>query len=241
MQASQEPRKAGEWWRDRTLLRDVLVWDVDSWAFALRAWEPFTQDIRGARVLDVGARDGGLSLYFALRGCEVICSDLHGPADTAAELHRRYGVAERVRYAEIDATRIDLADNEMDIVTFKSVLGGVGRDDHYEKQRAAVREMHRVLRPGGMLLFAENMRGTALHTLLRRLFVSWGGQWRYLSVPEVREALGIFRRTSLSYAGVLATFGRTERQRSLLHGIDVLLHPLLPNRWKYIVAGCAIK
>ena len=89
----------------RELFRDILEWDIQSWKQAVLFWDRFTADIAGARVLDIGARNGGLSLYFALKGAHVICSDLKGPNPQAAELHRKYNLSNRITYADIDHAR----------------------------------------------------------------------------------------------------------------------------------------
>lgn len=223
------------------LLRDILQWDVNTWVAALRIWHPVATAMPHARVLDIGARDGGLSLYFALLGHNVLCSDLRGPSLEARALHARYDVGGRIRYAAIDATQIAATDGQFDLVCFKSVLGGVGYGNRFDRQKEAVTEMYRVLRPGGALLFAENLHGSLLHQMLRRWFVRWGRGWRYPSPTELPELFFPFEHLRTECRGVLACFGRTERQRALFHGLDVVLDPLLFDRCKYMVAGVAKK
>lgn len=219
----------------------MLQWDVASWRVALEIWDQAAVCRGDTQVLDLGARDGGLSLYFASKGCHVVCSDLKGPSRAARVLHERYGVGHLVRYAAVDATKIAYPEASFDVVCFKSVLGGIGGVGGYAAQQQAVLEMHRVLRPGGKLFFAENLVGTRLHAFLRRRFVAWGERWRYLSIGEVCELLRPFSEVTYVATGFLATFGRREWQRSLLHCVDVLVDPMIPNAWKYIVAGCAVK
>jgi len=78
----------------RELFRDILEWDIQSWKQAVLFWDRFTADIAGARVLDIGARNGGLSLYFALKGAHVICSDLKGqPFQGADSCHFRLAMS----------------------------------------------------------------------------------------------------------------------------------------------------
>lgn len=222
-------------------LSHVLEWDVATWCAALDLWKPYLAGLEDRRVLDIGARNGGLSLFFALCGMQVTCSDLRGPSPEARALHERHGVSEQVRYCALDTTALDLPDEEFDIVCFKSVLGGVGYGNRYDRQKQAITEMHRVLRPGGVLLFAENLRGSFLHRCFRQLFVPWARDWRYLAVPELTDLFSGFRSVRTSCHGFAATFGRTERQRSLLHKLDLLLDPVLPDSWKYMVAGVAEK
>jgi len=224
-----------------SVLDDILEWDVASWSRALRFWERRTGDLAGQRVLELGARRGGLSLYFALRGAEVICSDLDGPAPEARALHERHRVAERVRYEALDATAIALPPAGVDVVAFKSVLGGVGSHDAFDRQRRAVSEIHRVLKPGGVLLFAENLRATRLHGWLRRRFTDWGERWRYPTLDEMDRLLAPFARVERETFGFCATLGRSEGQRRALHAVDRLVDPCLGSRHKTIVYGCAWK
>jgi len=222
-------------------IRDVFQWDVASWRFALEVWAEAPGDLAGAEVLDLGARDGGLSLYFASRGCRVVCSDYSGPSDKAVGLHRCYGVQDRVSYRRMDATAIDSPDACFDIVCFKSVLGAVGAGGRPDRQQRALMEVHRVLRPGGRLLFAENLQASWLHRVLRRRCVAWGQRWRYPSLRELEAMLSHFRQTRIRTSGCLAVLGRTEKQRQLLHAVDVLLRPVIPSRWHYVAAGYALK
>lgn len=220
----------------------VFEWDVANWSRALPVWEAaLPVRLEGTRGLEIGARNGGLSLWLAGKGVQMVCSDLYGPAPEAHALHRRAGVDGRVRYAGIDATDIAFADAIFDLVIFKSVLGGVGHSDRIDKQLQAVREMHRVLKPGGMLLFAENLTGSAMHKWLRRSFVKWGQQWRYVTMNEMSMFIERFDAHQLWTAGCVAAFGRTEWQRQVLTRLDRVLEPWMPTSARYIVYGWARK
>lgn len=226
---------------DRQLLQDIIEWDVDSWGDALHFWLQHTRSLADARVLEVGAGNGGLSLYFALKGCAVTCTDLQGVSHRAVELHRRYGVSSMIDYQRLDVTRMEFPSNSFDIVCFKSVLGGVGWDGCFARQQKAVQEMRRVVRPGGQVLFAENLCASALHTWLRQRFVSWGSRWRYLSVREVEDLFVDFGKLQLSTHGFFSAFGRSEGQRRFLHMLDLLFKGWVPTTARYIVFGCAEK
>lgn len=237
------------------VVRDILEWDIETWSAALDFWESHVQIcLQGAcraagdsgarylpRVLDIGARNGGLSLHWALKGFDVVCSDVGASMERARELHRAYGVEDRVCYEQVDATRIAHADGSFDIVSFKSVLGGIGYGNNYLRQKQALCEMHRVLRPGGLLLFAENLQGSLVHRYFRERFVSWARDWRYPDLSEMADLFSVFSTLETECHGVLATFGRSEKQRTFLARIDKRLEGFLPDRWKYMVAGVAVK
>jgi len=221
---------------------DAIAWDVATWSRALRYWEREGR-LSHARLecLEVGAHDGGLSVWLAAQGHRVVCSDLNTPQERAKALAVRYRVAGSIRFEEIDATDIPYED-AFDVIAFKSVLGGIGRDGALERQRMAIAAMYRALRSGGRLLFAENLTGSPLHGLLRRRYVDWGAQWRYVTVHEMRSFLEPFSSVCYDTAGFFATLGRTERQRNKLARIDdVIVQALVPPAWRYIMYGIATK
>src|SRR5262245_61678700 len=86
---------------------EFVEWDIYNWSKALEFWLTHTrQDIANCSALEIGARNGGLSLWLALLGARVLCSDVQSPSIAALEAHHHRGVSERVRYASIDATNI---------------------------------------------------------------------------------------------------------------------------------------
>lgn len=220
-----------------------LQWDIRNWSRAVDFWQSNTAGVLpGADVLELGSRDGGLSLWFADQGARrVVCSDLHGPSDAARTLHAQAGISSRIEYASIDATDIG-QENAYDVVAFKSVLGGVGGQGGLDAQAAAVRSMYSALRPGGTLLFAENLKASPMHTVLRRRFVKWGDRWRYVTVEEMHSFLEPFTRVRDMSFGLAGAFGRTERQRDGLARLDIWgLDRTVPQRWRYVIAGVATK
>jgi len=225
----------------RTDDRDLIFqWEVRSWSRALPLWErhlrAITSDQRHA--LALGERDGGLSLMLANSGLVVVCSDLNGPTQRAKDLHATFGWDECVTYESIDTLAIPKPDNSFDVIAFKSMIGALSTK---ERQAQAIREMHRVLKPGGVLLFAENLHGSALHGWLRKRFVAWDAYWRYLDVKKDRDLFAPFTRVDDATTGFLANLGRTEAQRDLIARFDALVMPLIPAGMRTIWYGAAIK
>lgn len=224
------------------LKSEIIEWDIGAWSKALEFWGRDSAGlVSGSNALEVGARNGGLSLYLALCGCNVVCSDLDLPGEAARALHRKHGVEKRVRYAAVDATNIAFPDESFDIVVFKSVLGGLAGGGGAGRQQQAVSEMRRVLKPGGRLLFAENLRGSFLHMYARKTFISWGKGWRYIAAAEVKVFLSEFSEVKLATYGFFGAFGRSEVQRRFLGRIDAVVNPFISSRARYIVYGIAVK
>jgi SAM-dependent methyltransferase len=229
-------RGGGEVAMDEALLRDVMQWDVHTWSRALPGWQRAIDAHKPVDALAIGERDGGLSLWLALQGIAVVCTDLWPFLETTAALHQRRGVADRIRYAQADATALQFADESFDLVVFKSVIGAL---DSKQKMRVAIEEMHRVLRPGGTLLFAENLAGTPLHRILRRRFTRY--DWTYPAWPADSDLFGSFAHVEADTTGVLANLGRSWRQRELLARTDAVLCRLVPSSWHYMVYGVCTK
>jgi len=123
-------------------------------------------------------------------------------------------------------------------VAFKSVLGAVGRDGNDERIGAAVGEMLRVLKPGGRLLFAENLKGTRLHSALRRWLVPWGSSWNYISLERMRAFLVGFSEVEMHTYGF---FGCFLKDHPLTRKADEALCRRDPSPRHYMCYGMARK
>src|SRR5262249_24823871 len=176
----------------------------------------------------------GLSLWLALQGAQVMCSDVLMPTESVFRLHQARGVSHRIHYEAIDATRISYT-SRFDVVMFKSMLGSVGRAGGKRLQTQAVKEIHKCLKSGGELFFAENLVGCRLHQFFRRKFVKWGQTWRYVSVAEMEEFLAPFSSVHYRTVGFAGAFGKSEMQRNVLGFLDTTaFNHLVPASWRYI-------
>ena len=225
--------------------KKYLEWDVDTWSRALRFWDAHAREtgFNDKHGLEIGGRNGGLSCYFAEQlHARIVCSDYGGPSDLAKEAIANINDSGKVTFAEVNALAIDFPDNHFDFVVFKSVLGSLA-DGQFDRQQQAIDEMHRVLKPGGTLFFAENMRASFLHQFARKHLVKWGARWRYVSREEMNTLLSNFISSDIRFTGFLAVFApnRMPWLKRLVAKIDGLIASLTPNSWKYVAYGIARK
>jgi len=136
------------WQRLSAVLYDPFFWLAERAGLTARR-RALVQQARG-RVLEIGAGTG-LNLRHYADDAELVLSE--PDAAMADRLRRR--VAERQRPATVvlaPAEALPFADGEFDTVVSTLVLCTV------PDQAAALREIRRVLRPGGRLLFMEHIR-----------------------------------------------------------------------------------
>lgn len=222
----------------KELMQQIVGWDVVNWSKAVDYWEK-NASIYGKELecLELGSSKGGMSLWLALNKNRVFCTDINGPEPVAHDLHKQYDCQTRITYGSMDALNIGY-ENRFDLIIFKSILGGICGDDN-DKKIFLINQMYKALKPGGKLLFAENLEGTALHKVGRKYFGSKG--WNYLRLSEMKRVFSSFSHVQYSTTGFFGCFGRTERQRSIISLLDGLLDKLIPASSKYIVFGIAVK
>lgn len=224
------------------LLTAVMEWDVFTWAGCLDYWRPQLshRTDRPQRVLAIGERQGGLSLWFALQGYDVVCTDVFPPHASARQMHARFGVSDRITYAAVDALSLPFPDASFDVVTAKSVIGGLKLDRRdpstrtLATQQRAIDEARRVLRPGGWYLGAENLIGSRLHQWGRLLKNGKRPRWRYLTPGEIDHLFQRYARTEYTTAGLIGTRWSRPWVNRLAAATDRLLTPLTPASTRYV-------
>ena len=222
-------------------VKDIIEWDIVNWSNTIDYWSKNIDLKSGVfQCLELGSNKGGLSLWLALNGHSVVCSDLESPEKLASVLHEKYHMQDNIQYESIDATQIPYT-NAFDIIIFKSILGGVSRNNKNEFKKKAIDSIYAALKPGGVLLFAENIEGSAMHKFFRKKFVSWGKDWNYLEITELDGLFASYKNFQYTTVGFLGAFGRNERQRTFLGNLDQIFAKFVPENKRYILAGIAEK
>ena len=223
---------------EKEIMKDIVVWDVVNWSKAIKYWENnISVSNKGYECLELGSSKGGMSLWLALNGNKILCTDLNGPEKDAYYIHEKYDCASQITYGSMDATNIPF-ENRFDVIIFKSILGGISSDNQQNKAKT-LNEIHKALKPGGKLLFAENLEATLLHKILRKNFGTKG--WNYLKMDEIKDVFSSYNKIKYTTAGFFGFMGRNEWQRNLLGKIDSILSWIIPNKSKYILIGVAEK
>jgi ubiquinone/menaquinone biosynthesis C-methylase UbiE len=130
-----------------------------------------------ARSLEIGAGTGYFSLNLLQAGVvgEITCTDISpGMIKTLAANADRLGLP--VRAARADAESLPFADESFDLVLGHAVL------HHLPDVQAAFAEFHRVLRPGGQIVFAgePSRTGDRLASIPKRGARLFAPLWRGL-------------------------------------------------------------
>ena len=82
------------------IINDIIGWDVNNWSKALNYWDnKLTIDYSDCYSLELGSgSNGGLSLWLALKGSNVICSGYKEVAEEVKNIHKKYGVSKLIKY-----------------------------------------------------------------------------------------------------------------------------------------------
>jgi SAM-dependent methyltransferase len=226
-----------------SLLDDIIGWDVRNWSGCLFYWQPWLDklNVKTARILVLGERNGGISLWFAKLGFDVLCTDYPLPSEQVQSLHKRWEVQDRIKYARADVFNLAYPDDWFDVVSCKSVIGGIALDYNdnatrtLENQKLAVMEIRRVLKPGGIFLGAENLTGTGVHMWMRTIRTKGNLGWRYLKISEIQWMFDGYSECQQKAHGFLGTHwfrGRGWNAPCAL--ADGCFSKILPAHWLYI-------
>jgi SAM-dependent methyltransferase len=151
-------------WAGSTPIDDVLVRECFQAPTALENRFILSRmgDVRGKRLLDIGAGLGESSVYFALQGAQVTMTDISpGMVQTGRELARRYGV--EVAGIVSGAEDLAVAAESFDYVYIANTIHHVGDRD------ALFQKIHRALKPGGSFFSYDPLAYNPAINLYRRI------------------------------------------------------------------------
>ena len=162
-------------------------------------------DLNGQRWLDAGCGTGTLSRLLAARGCDVTGVDASSEMIAAARGRSDGPLAGKLKFQQIPTiANLPFADRSFDGVLCASVL------EYVPDLAQCLAQIHRVLRPGGLLLVSTPNRGSLLrqgyklaHAASSR--VSSRPLFRYLAfskfdtTPAVMQ--GLLRQQGLTMLG----------------------------------------
>ncbi len=147
--------------------------------------------VSGKRVLDVGCGDGAYSIEIARRGAIVTGIDISAEMIDAARRRAEERGAE-VELLVGDASRVPFPDGTFDVVLAVTVLCFVG------DAAAAVREMARVLAPGGRLVLGDLGRRSIWAAWRRLRGLLGSATWRTARFRTPRELRLLVSQAGLS-------------------------------------------
>ncbi len=141
--------------------------------------------LEGKRVLDVGCGSGEAAIYFAQRGAVVTALDISGAfLRVVTALSRKHGTPVSVIIAPVEF--LPFPAETFDIVYGNAVL-------HHVEFHEAMREVHRVLKPGGRAFFIEPLAYNPVINVYRRMAGTMRTpDERPLALSDVRKLRGLY-------------------------------------------------
>ena len=182
-------------------------------------------------LLDYASGAGHWGIRLAQDGARVQGFDL-SPVGVERSNRRAEVAGVNATFSCADASRLPYADGSFDVVV------GIGALHHTIKYPGTAEELHRVMRPGSIALFAETLEGSWLLRLARRWTMRNAAEAGdvLLTEPMVKDWAARFSHVQVDRYKLLlmaAKLGLPYRLLGVLQGIDVTLFRVAPftRRW----------
>ncbi|NIM89663.1 MAG: methyltransferase domain-containing protein [Candidatus Aminicenantes bacterium] len=133
-----------------------------------KAYDRLTSLVKkGDRVLDLGSGTGALALRAAQKGAKVKGIDINPRMlETAQARVKAANLAQNIEFVEMGVVELDKEEAE----SFEVVMSGLCFSELTEDElRFTLKELRRILKPGGLLLIADEARP---RTILKSLIIS---------------------------------------------------------------------
>jgi ubiquinone/menaquinone biosynthesis C-methylase UbiE len=161
----------------------------------------------GSRILEVGCGVGRTACHLARMGYEVVAIDnnpeMLQKAKKRADLQQVH-----VRFKDGDARSLSMATNQFDVVFIESAT-------IFTDVKLAVKEYHRVLRPGGQLLDREIYMRNKNRTFERSMCNLYGIQ----RVPTFQQWMSWFKNASFSHVKFIKKDGDATDMEHSMEGL----------------------
>jgi len=209
--------------------------DHETW---VRDCFAFLGEVGARRVLDYGCGLGPASVLLARRGARVLAFDRAPDRARATQaLAAASGQGERVRVA-VMAEALAYEDEAFDAVYGNAIL-------HHVDLNAAARELLRVLRPGGVAVFAEPLGENPLLEFARRRVPypgkardPWERPLRYQDLDALGRVIPLAMVKEYQFLSMARRFIQNAHIRRVLEATDAWLLKRFPflRRWcRYMV------
>lgn len=180
-------------------------------------------DLKGKKILDVGCGNGQYAVLFAMFGAEVEAFDISPVGvERARRIAPANGVEGRCNFEVRNASDMGYADESFDIVVMHEVL------HHAVKYPNVKEETLRVLKPGGMVVCAESIRGNVFLDVARK-FTMHGGEAKGDVILDLSDLAAFgegFSRCDIETMSLLFMAKRAVQSHVHLGSVRLLLRAL---------------
>lgn len=152
---------AAVWWSESSPFKDLRYLNEPRFSF----FAEFVADWRGKKVLDLGCGGGFVAEELAKRGADVVGVDPADPLLEVAQMHAQDSGL-RIIYKRGTGEFIPCENESFDIVVCVDVL------EHVDDLSAVLKEVERVLKPGGLFLY-DTINRTIFSLLWMIVALEW--------------------------------------------------------------------